>query len=135
MYYEEYLAHFNPNHDPKDGKFAKKNGSAIRRRLVNKKAVSTGLIAGGILAGSLAVKYAMTAKQMSSAWNRADAALSPTPALLRMRRQSISNLRKNAVVQTGKRFVLGALAGYGGYVLTKDGLFEKKAVKNQNGND
>lgn len=28
MMYEEWLAHFNPNHDPRNGQFAKNNGSA-----------------------------------------------------------------------------------------------------------
>ena len=130
MEYCDYLSHFNPNHDPKDGKFTKKSGSAITPKFVNKKAVTTGLVAGGILASSLAIKYAMSANQLHTAWSNADAALSPTPALLKMRHTTINNLRKNAIVHTGRRFVLGALAGYGGYVLTKEGLFEKKAVKN-----
>lgn len=132
--HENVLIHFNPNHD-KFGRFSKTSESSPnKKQLHNKKAIATGLVAGGLLAGGLAAKWVIADKNLHKSFRLSDAELSPTPAMLKLREKKVSELRKNAVVYTGKRFVLGALAGYGGYVLTHDGIFEKRG-ENQNGND
>lgn len=123
-FYGDTLSHFNPNHDPKNGQFSKGNSSGGKTKIVNKKAVLTGLAAGGLLAAAMAGRYAIAEKNIRKSWNESE--LDPMPQLLKIRKQNLSTLHRNAVVYTGKRFVLGFLAGYGGYTLTKSGLVEKE---------
>ena len=53
MEYRDYLSHFNPNHNPKDGKFTKKSGSSTLTR-----AAVTGAIIGTGFAAERAITIA-----------------------------------------------------------------------------
>lgn len=70
MKYEDYLIHFNPNHDPKNGRFAKNNGVQYSKNVgksvskINPKHIAIGsiLAAGG---GILIAKHIKKKKEFS----------------------------------------------------------------------
>ena len=101
--YDEYLIHFNPNHDPKTGKFSKsKIGSTAVRATAIGAAVGAGFAAERLATAKLKYPDA-TAK----------------------------GIAKSAAYAFGRDSVAAALAVIGDQ-LYRD-VKSKKAVKNQNG--
>lgn len=100
---EDYLVHFNPNHDPKNGKFTK---SKVASTAVRAAAIGTAVGAGFAAERVLDIKL-----------NYKDA--------------SAGALTKSYAYSFGRAAVAAALAVIGDQ-LVRDHM-NKKAVKNQNG--
>lgn len=101
------LAHFNENHDPRNGQFAKKTGGSSldpRSKTILKRAGTTGL-ALGAASGAATVFNASSAQKALDAMGFGDKLVK-------------SQIVKKGLVKAGKVAVAGALAVIGGHMVS-----------------
>lgn len=106
----DYLAHFNPFHNPKNGQFAKKNGTGVKS--VVKKAAVGAAIAGVTFGAARAVAIPTYYAHQPN--------IGKIPFKI---------ASKSVGIATGRAAIAGALAVIGSESISH----YKKAVKNQNG--
>ena len=111
----EYLEHFNPFHNPKNGQFAKKSGggSSDSKSSIHKKAVAVGVAGAAVAGTTLALKTRMSLADASK-------------FVELVGKTELNRLRAKKAFHIGKRSVEGFLAAYGGVRLGSDIINRKK---------
>ena len=116
MHYNNYLMHFNPNHDPNTGKFATKSGhvNSIKKSKKQRDALITAAIVGGAIAAPVVARGAIQITNKLKAYGDSSAlGIELTPRLKKIRSDKMNKLIRDTTIKTGKRFLIGALIGYG----------------------